>query len=167
MALPLLHHRNRDRERTGTSEALAKPLDPRRELEELRERLDRMMESLRQPSEGLLQPGLGWSPPVDVEEADDAWIVEAELPGIKEKDIVLELHGSELSISGDIEERKRTGILRRTTRRVGRFDYRVSLPGVSDTEDVQATLEHGVLTVRVPKPEHARRRRIAISSASR
>lgn len=50
---------------------------------------------------------------------------------------------------------------------VGRFDYRVSLPGVSDTEDVQATLDHGVLTVRVPKPEHAKRRRIAVGSAPR
>ena len=166
MALPLLN-RNRDHERTKASKAPAQPLDPRRELEELRERLDRMMDSVWQPAEDLLEPGLGWAPPVDVEEADDAWIVEAELPGIEEKDIVLELHGSELSISGDIEERRRTGILRRRTRRVGRFDYRVSLPGVSDTEDVQATLEHGVLTVRVPKPEHAKRRRIAISSASR
>ena len=166
MALPLLH-RNREPERAEASKALSQPFDPRRELEELRERLDRMTQSLWEPAEGLLEAGLGWSPPVDVEEADDAWIVEAELPGIKEKDIVLELHGSELSIGGDIEERKRTGILRRRTRRVGRFDYRVSLPGVSDTEDVQATLEHGVLTVRVPKPEHAKRRRIAISSAAR
>ena len=91
-------------------------------------------------------------------------VVEAELPGIKEKDVTLELHGSELSISGEIEERKRGGILRRKARRVGRFDYRVNLPGVSETEDAQATLEHGVLTVRVPKPEHAKRRRIQIRS---
>ena len=164
MALPLLH-RNREHERPEPSAALAQPFDARRELEELRERLDRMMESIWAPSGGLLEPGLGWSPAVDVEEADDGWVVEAELPGIKEKDIVLELHGSELSISGDIQERKRGGILRRKARRVGRFDYRVSLPGVSDTEDVQATLEQGVLTVRVPKPEHAKRRRIPISAA--
>ena len=98
----------------------------------------------------------------DVEEADDAWIVEAELPGMKEKDITVELHGTELSISGDIEERKRRGILRRSSRRVGHFDYRVNLPGISESEDVQATLDEGVLTVRVPKPEHAKRRRIQI-----
>jgi HSP20 family molecular chaperone IbpA len=38
----------------------------------------------------------------------------------------------------------------------------VNLPGISATEDAQATLANGVLTVRVPKPEHAKRRRIAI-----
>lgn len=160
MGLPLLH-RSHDQERTRESSRALESYDPRRELEELRERLDRLMESFWQPG-GLLEPGLGWAPAVDVEEADDAWIVEAELPGVKEKDVELELHGSELSISGDIEERKRVGVLRRKARRVGRFDYRVSLPGVSDTEDVQATLDDGVLTVRVPKPAYAKRRRIAI-----
>ena len=44
--------------------------------------------------------------------------------------------------------------------------YRVNLPGVSDTEDVQATLAEGVLTVRVPKAEHAKRRRIEIQKPS-
>ena len=161
MALPLLR-RNGDDTRAGSPTALPARLEPRGELEELRDRLDRVMQSIWQPTTAALETGLGWAPAVDVEEADDAWIVEAELPGINEKDIDLELHGTELSISGDIEERARRGILRRTSRRVGRFDYRVNLPGISDTEDVQATLAHGVLTVRVPKPEHAKRRRIAI-----
>lgn len=161
MALPLLR---RDHDENDVRPASAPPasLDARRELEELRERLDRVMGSIWQTD--ALETGLGWSPAVDVEEADDAWIVEAELPGIKEKDIALELRGTELSISGDIEERRRRGILRRRSRRVGHFDYRVNLPGVSDTEDVQATLDQGVLSVRIPKPEHGRRRRIAIGS---
>jgi len=165
MALPLLR-RSEDDERTRPASALPARLDTRGELEELRDRLDRIMESIWQPTGGALEDGLGWSPAVDVEEADDAWIVEAELPGMKEKDISLELHGTELSISGDIQERKRRGILRRTSRRVGHFDYRVNLPGVSDNEQAQATLDQGVLTVRVPKPEHAKRRRIEIRRPS-
>ncbi len=158
MALPILRRNHDDRP------APAPPArsDAWRELEELRDRLDKAMESLWQPLGGTLETPLGWSPAVDVEEADDAWIVEAELPGMKEKDISLELHGTELSISGDVEERRRRGILRRSSRRVGHFDYRVNLPGVGESEDVQATLEEGVLTVRVPKPEHAKRRRIPI-----
>ena len=161
MTLPLLR-RNGDDAPAESQPALAARRDAQGELLELRSRLDRLMESIWQPGAGALETGLGWAPAVDVEEADDAWIVEAELPGIKEKDINLELHGTELSISGDIEERKRCGILRRTARRIGHFDYRVNLPGISDTEDAHATLAHGVLTVRVPKPEHAKRRRIAI-----
>jgi HSP20 family protein len=161
MALPLLR-RHEDDDRAGPAPAAPPSWDARRELEELRDRLDRVMESIWPPAGGALDGGLGWAPAVDVEEADDAWIVEAELPGLKEKDISLELHGTELSISGDIQERKRRGILRRTSRRVGRFDYRVNLPGISETEDVQAALDHGVLTVRVPKPERAKRRRIQV-----
>ena len=162
MALPLLRRNDDDVRDRPTRAAPAMGWDPRRELEELRDRLDRVMESVWQPAGGPLEGALGWAPAVDVEEADDAWIVEAELPGIKEKDITLELHGTELSISGDIAERKRRGILRRASRRVGHFDYRVNLPGISDTEEVRATLDEGVLTVRVPKPEHAKRRRIQI-----
>lgn len=161
MALPLLR-RHDDAEREAPAPELPRAWDARRELEDLRERLDRVMASIWQPDVAAADAALGWVPAVDVEEADDAWIVEAELPGIKEKDITLELHGTELSISGDIEERARRGILRRRSRRVGRFDYRVNLPGVSDTEDAQATLDHGVLSVRIPKPEDARRRRIKI-----
>lgn len=162
MALPLLR-RNDDEARAPAAPAPpAAGWDLRRELEEMHDRLDRLMDLIWQPSDGALDSPLGWAPAVDVEEADDAWIVEAELPGIKEKDITLELHGTELSISGDIEQRKRRGILRRASRRVGRFDYRVNLPGISDTEEVRASLDEGVLTVRVPKPEHAKRRRIQI-----
>ncbi|HEV2059191.1 MAG TPA: Hsp20/alpha crystallin family protein [Solirubrobacteraceae bacterium] len=161
MALPLLR-RNDDDVRARPTPGAPAGWEPRRELEELRDRLDRLMDSLWQPTDETLGSALGWAPAVDVEEADDAWIVEAELPGIKEKDIGIELHGTELSISGDIAERKRRGILRRSSRRVGRFDYRVNLPGISDTEEVRATLDQGVLTVRVPKPEHAKRRRIQI-----
>ena len=160
MALPVLR-RSQDR-RAGTPAAPGL-FEPWRELEELRLRMDRLTESMWQAG-GLLDQGATWSPAVDVEEADDAWILEAELPGVKEKDITVELRDTELSISGEIEERERRGILRRRTRRVGRFDYRVELPGVSDSEDVDATLDQGVLTVRVPKPEHAKRRRIEIKA---
>ena len=163
MALPLLR-RHDDDVREHRAPAMPAVQDPVRELAELRERLDRVMSSpIWQLGDRALDGGAVWAPAVDVEEADDAWIVEAELPGMKEKDITLELHGTELSISGEIEERKRRGILRRTSRRSGRFEYRVNLPGISDTAEAQATLAHGVLTVRIPKPEHAKRRRIAIN----
>ena len=164
MALPLLR-RHDDDAREHAAPAPPAVRDPLRELQELRDRLDRVMSSpIWQLDAGASGEPLGWAPAVDVEEADDAWIVEAELPGMKEKDIAVELHGTELTISGDIEERRRRGILRRSSRRVGHFDYRVNLPGISDTEEVRATLDEGVLTVRVPKPEHARRRRIQIQT---
>src|SRR4028119_771685 len=111
MALPLLRRSNGDAQARSASSVPAR-LDPQGELQDLRDRLDRLMESVWQPSAAAVESVLGWAPAVDVEEADDAWIVEAELPGIQEKDINLELHGTELSISGDTEQRRRRGALR-------------------------------------------------------
>jgi len=106
-----------------------------------------------------------WIPSVDIEEEDDAYVVEAELPGVKREDVNIEIVGNELSITGEIKERERKGVLRRQTRRVGRFAYRVTLPEHVDAENVNAKLEHGVLTVRVPKAERAQRRKIEVTSS--
>jgi HSP20 family protein len=105
-----------------------------------------------------------WSPLVDIEETDDAYVVEAEVPGVKEKDLNVELVGNELAISGEVKERERTGVLRRQTRRTGRFDYRVRLPEHLDPGKIDAKLGDGVLTVRVPKVERAQRQKIAVKS---
>jgi len=71
---------------------------------------------------------------------------------------------NELMITGEIKEREREGILRKRTRRIGRFEYRVRLPEQVDGENVEANLKNGVLTVRVPKREQAERRRIQVKS---
>jgi HSP20 family protein len=109
--------------------------------------------------------GTPWVPAVDIEEVEDAWIVEAELPGVDKKDVDVQLRDNELTITGEIKERERKGILRRRTRRVGRFEYRVALPGEADSEDIDATLRDGVLTLRVPKSERARPRRIDVKAS--
>ena len=51
---------------------------------------------------GVGNGGEAWSPLVDIEETEDAWIVEAELPGVDRKDVTVELRESELEISGEI-----------------------------------------------------------------
>lgn len=103
-----------------------------------------------------------WTPRVDVEESDNAWIIEAELPGAKRKDIDIEARDGELVISGEIKERERKGILRRRTRRTGQFEYRVMVPGDIDRNQIDASLDDGVLTVKVPKPDRPEAQRIEI-----
>ncbi len=56
-----------------------------------------------------------------MEETDDAYLVEVELPGVKRDDISIEVAGRRLTVSRERKERQRTGILRRRTRTVGRF----------------------------------------------
>ena len=139
--------------------------DPLSELDQVTERMRRMLD---QTFGGFaLQPfstEMGWAPPVDIEETDDAYVIEAELPGVKEKDVNIEHAGNEISVSGEIKERERKGVLRRQTRRTGRFEYRVRLPEHVDGEKIDAKLDGGVLTVRVPKSQRAQRRRIEVKS---
>jgi HSP20 family protein len=136
-------------------------------LAEIDQVTDRMRRLLEQTFGGLgwaspLTERAGWSPPVDLEETDDAYVVEAELPGVKREDLSIELVGNELSITGEVREQERSGTLRRKTRRTGRFDYRLGLPSHVDPEKVEASLSDGVLKVRVPKSERAQRKRIEI-----
>ena len=137
--------------------------EPFRELEQLQEHMDRLMQGVWSPAGGG-NGGL-WMPVTDIEETDDAWVIEAELPGVDRKDVNVEMVESELIISGEIKEKERKGILRRHTRKTGEFEYRVTLPGQTDAEHIEANLHDGVLTVRVPKTEQAKPRRIDVKAA--
>jgi HSP20 family protein len=156
--MPLLTRRSQD-VRTQPVERW----DPFRELEQLHEQMGQLMDGFPAPS-GMGNGGV-WAPPVDIEETEDAWIVEAEVPGVDRKDVNVELRDSELVITGEIKEKERKGILRRRTRRTGRFEYRVVLPGQTRDEQIEANLHDGVLTVRVPKPEQSRPRRIEVQAS--
>jgi HSP20 family protein len=137
--------------------------DPFRELEELQRRTEELVESAVSGAE----VDRIWTPLVDVEETEDAWIVEAEVPGTKRGDIKVELQDSQLAISGEIKERERKGIVRRRTRRRGAFEYRVTLPGDANADSVEANLHDGILTVRVPKAAKSRARQIEVKSNGR
>jgi HSP20 family protein len=136
--------------------------DPR-ELDQVSERLRELFE---QTFTGMLPGNVEvWSPLVDVEEQDDAYTLEAELPGVKKDDVKIEYAGNELTISGEIKERERKGVLRRKVRRTGSFLYRVVLPELIDAERIDAKLQDGVLVVRVPKAQKAERRKIEIKAS--
>jgi HSP20 family protein len=137
--------------------------EPSSDFEQVTERMRRMLEQTFRDF-GLQAPAqqAGWLPLVDIEETDDSYVIEAELPGVKREDVDIELVGNELTISGEIKQRERKGILRRQTRRMGEFEYRVVLPHQVDPEDVEASLNDGVLSVRVPKSERAHRRKVEV-----
>jgi HSP20 family protein len=138
------------------------PREPLREIEDIRSRFSKLLES----SFGEVPNLLGtWTPPVDIEETDDAYIVEADLPEVKAEDVDVELTDGELAIHGEIKQRERTGVLRRQTRRTGQFDYRVTLPAQVETDSVEASLKDGVLRLKLPKSEAHKPRRIEITSS--
>jgi HSP20 family protein len=136
--------------------------EPFREFDQLQAQMGDLRESALAGAPG---EGAPWIPAVDIEETDDAWVVEADLPGVDKKDVDIQMRDSELVVTGEIKERERKGLLRRHTRRVGEFEFRVTLPGTTDGEKIDAKLNGGVLTIRIPKPADTKPRRIEISGS--
>jgi HSP20 family protein len=133
------------------------------------EQTDRMRRVLEQTFGGFATPSFltedgEWSPLVDIEETDDAYVIEAELPGVKREDVSIALVGSELSITGEIKDLERKGALLRKTRSTGRFEYRVRLPDRVDAEKIEAKLHDGFLAVHAPMYERALRRQIEVKT---
>ena len=93
----------------------ARPLGP---FEDLHAEVDRLVQSVigGRAAEGA------WLPAADLTETDDTYIVEVELPGVRREDIDVEMNGNELVVTGELKERKREGLLRRRSRRVGDFE---------------------------------------------
>ena len=110
-----------------------------------------------------------WSPPVDIQETDDAYVVEADVPGVRPEDVTIELEGRELRITGEYGTEEGDGDGdgdAQRIRRTGRFDYRITLPGEVDSEATTANLENGVLRLRLPKASASRRQRITVQSGA-
>lgn len=159
MALPVRRQRGRTAEPVGFP---AWTRDPLAEFDDLFGRIGRLLEST--VGAGPVAERMAWAPSADVSETEDAYIIEAELPGIKREHVDVEVGERELVITGEIKEREREGMLRRGTRRTGRFEYRAVLPADVKAEEVKASLADGVLTVTVPKAEETRPRHIEIVS---
>jgi HSP20 family protein len=134
---------------------------PFREFENLYTEMDRLAQSMFGGREG---EGV-WSPSADIIETDSAYILEIELPGVRREDVDVALNGNELVVTGEVKERKREGLFRRRTRRVGEFEFRVTLPGDLRADDIEASLAYGVLNVYVPKAESTKSSKITVSES--
>ena len=99
------------------------------------------------------------------EDADHVY-VEAELPGLKLDDIEVTVHGKDLVLAGErkLPERENVQYHLRDVRG-GKFEKRLRLPVAVDAEKVAAILQHGILTITLPKAQSARPRRIEVRPA--
>ncbi len=135
---------------------------PWRDLQEMSNRLAQVFD------EGLDTRAMNgvWAPAVNVEEASDALTLTAELPGLTEKDISIDLENNVLTISGEKSETRTEGDEERRyhvwERRFGAFQRRFTLPRSVSAEDIRATFDNGILQVRLPKAPEAKGRKISV-----
>jgi len=110
--------------------------------------------------------GRGVFPPVNVFADKDGYVVKLEVPGIAPEDVAIEVEGRTLKVSGKREVPPPTeGSFHRRERGNGRFSRSFQLPADLDLTKTEASYQHGILTVRVPKKEEARPRQIAVKAA--
>src|SRR5256885_1357240 len=90
-------------------------LSPRsREMEDINRRYGDLIQTFFSDPIGLI--GTAVTPPVDIEETDDAYVVDVDLPSVRPEDVNIEMRGEELRISGQVQQRERTGVVRRQNR---------------------------------------------------
>lgn len=105
-----------------------------------------------------------WSPAMDLVEGDDHFVLRADLPGLSEGDVDIEVRDNVLRVSGERKaehERAERG-WHRVERSFGRFSRTLSLPEGIDPDAISASFDRGVLEIRVPKPEERKPRRVQI-----
>ena len=143
--------------------------EPVRELNTIQHEMNRLFNTFFDTS----GPGNGpstatlrrWIPAMDLVETDDEFVLRADLPGLSEKDVNIELEDNVLTISGErkAEHEERKEGYYRVERSSGNFSRSLTLPEGVDPASVRANFDRGVLEVRIPKPEERKPRKVAIS----
>jgi HSP20 family protein len=144
--------------------------EPVRELNTIQSEMNRLFNTF---FEGPATPGNGgtggslrrWIPAMDLVETGDEFVLRADLPGLSEADVNIELEDNVLTISGErkAEHEERKEGYYRVERASGTFTRSLTLPEGVDPEAVKAHFDKGVLEVRIPKPEQRKPRKVAIS----
>jgi HSP20 family protein len=106
-----------------------------------------------------------WVPAMDRLETADHFVLRADLPGMTQDDVKIELEDSVLTVSGErkAEHEDRQEGFYRVERAFGNFSRSLTLPKGVNADAVTASFDNGVLEIRIPKPEESKPRRISIA----
>ena len=141
--------------------------DPFKDLLTLQDRMNRLfddsMRGVRQTDEGLA--GAVWSPAVDIYETDNEVVLKAEVPGVNQKDIDIQVENNTLTLRGERKIDKETARenYHRIERSYGSFLRSFTLPGTIDQEKIRADYKDGVLKIEMPKLEETKSKQIKVS----
>jgi HSP20 family protein len=110
-----------------------------------------------------------WLPAMDLVETEDHYVLRADLPGLSDDDVTVQLEDNVLTISGerqslqDTQEGFKPEGFYRLERPVGSFARSLTLPEGVDPDGVQAHFDRGVLEIQIPKPEQRKPRQVQIT----
>lgn len=130
-------------------------------------RLNRMMDDALGGWNGEAV-GSAWTPTCDVKEDKEHLTITLDLPGVKPEDVKISVEGQVLTIRGEKRQVSEQNDERwhRYERSYGSFERSFTLPSTVDADRIQASTEHGVLTVTLPKVEKAKPREIPVRASS-
>jgi HSP20 family protein len=142
--------------------------DPFREMMTLRDAMDRLLQQSISGTGQLLSTMRPDSIPMDVVERDEAFEVRAAIPGVKPDDVEVVVQGERLTVRAEVrgeqEQRGDNWLMRE--HRSGTLQRTITLPSPVSSDSTEARIENGILTLRLPKLQEARPRRIAVSTGS-
>jgi HSP20 family protein len=142
--------------------------EPAREMHSLQSEMNRLFNNFFEPTTGGNGGNVAfrrWSPAMDLVETDDHYVLKADLPGVSEGDVKIELEDNVLTVSGErksSDEDSKQGYYR-VERSYGAFSRTLTLPEGVDAGSIDATFDRGVLEVKIPKPEQRKPRKVEIS----
>jgi len=139
--------------------------EPLRELTTLQNEMNRLFGSaFDTPTPGNGGTLRRWMPAMDLVETEDHFVLRADLPGLAEGDVSIEVEDNVLTVSGERKAEHETTKegYHRVERAFGSFSRSLTLPEGVDAEAVTANFDRGVLEIRIPKPEQRKPRKISI-----
>lgn len=118
--------------------------------------VERLFDEIIHRPWGFCREIRGWNPSVDLYETAEAFLLEADLPGVKAEDVEVEIEDHELVLRGSrsLEKEHREGQFRTMERSSGHFMRRMELPESVDKDAIKAEFHDGVLRVIIPKHKH-------------
>ncbi len=139
--------------------------DPTRDVSLLQGDVNRLFERFFGDSDTQARPRR-WTPPMDIAEAGDEYLLRLDLPGMDERNVQIEVQDRTLRIAGERRferQPEHDGGFTRLERSFGSFERNLTLPEGVDAAAITATFDKGVLELHVPKPVEAQPRRIEIT----
>ncbi len=130
--------------------------------------LQREMDNLIRRDGDTTSPVSDWTPAVDIAETENAFVLHADVPGVKAEDIEINMENNVLTLSGqrDYQNAEEKNGFKRVERVRGKFYRRFSLPDSVDGEKISAKTANGVLEITIPKQAKVLPRKIAIQVES-